>query len=180
MACPEFHQVHRFMSVPGLSAVVIMGVCGSGKSTIGLALAEKCGGVFFDSDDFHPLANIEKMKRGDPLDDADRGPWLARLATLLSESRDQLVFLACSALKARYRAVLNEGQRGVVFVHLHGTPEIIRARLRARPGHFMPESLIDSQFAALETPAEAITIDIDQPVDVIVSAILVDLNLPTS
>lgn len=161
-----------------MSAVVIMGVCGSGKSTIGLALAEKCGGVFLDADDFHPTANIEKMKRGEPLDDADRAPWLARLAALLSESGDKPVFLACSALKARYREILSAGRGDVQFVHLSGTPEIIRARLRARPGHFMPESLIDSQFAALETPADALSVDIDQPVDAIVATIIRELNLP--
>lgn len=163
-----------------MRAVILMGVCGSGKSTIGLALAENCGGVFLDADDFHPPANIEKMKRGEPLDDADRAPWLDRLAELLSDSSDKPVFLACSALKARYRDILSGGHDNVIFVHLHGTPEVIRARLSARVGHFMPESLIDSQFAALETPAEAISIDIDQPVDVIVSTLIRELNLPTS
>lgn len=161
------------------SALVLMGVCGCGKSTIGPALAEKCGGVFLDADDFHPPANIAKMKRGEPLDDADRAPWLARLAVALSESSDQPVFLACSALKARYREILCGGRSDVQFVHLSGTPEIIRARLRARPGHFMPESLIDSQFATLETPEGAVTIDIDQPVDAIVSIIIRELNLST-
>lgn len=156
-----------------------MGVSGSGKSTIGLALAEKCGGVFLDADDFHPLANIEKMKRGEPLDDTDRAPWLDRLATLLAGSSDPPVILACSALKARYREILSAGRGDVQFVHLSGTPEVIRARLRARPGHFMPESLIDSQFAALETPEGAVSIDIDQPVDAIVSTIIRELNLPT-
>jgi carbohydrate kinase (thermoresistant glucokinase family) len=168
------------MKIPRSSAVVIMGVSGSGKSTIGLALAENCGGVFLDADDFHPRANIEKMKRGEPLDDNDRAPWLARLAVVLSESSDQPVFLACSALKARYRDVLSAGRGDVRFVHLCGTPDVIRARLRARAGHFMPESLIDSQFAALETPEGAVSIDIDQPVEAIVSAIIRELNLPTS
>ncbi len=167
------------MKVPRSFAVVIMGVSGSGKSTIGLALAEKCGGVFLDADDFHPPANIGKMKRGEPLDDADRAPWLDRLAVLLAESSDQPVFLACSALKARYREILTAGRGDVQFVHLGGTSEVIRARLRARAGHFMPESLIDSQFAALETPAGAVSIDIDQPVDAIVSTIIRELNLPT-
>lgn len=162
-----------------MSAVVLMGVCGSGKSTIGLALAEKCGGVFLDADDFHPPANIEKMKRGEPLNDDDRAPWLARLASLLSESGDKTVFLACSALKACYREILSAGRDNVHFVHLSGTPEVIRARLRGRPGHFMPESLIDSQFAALETPEGAVSIDIDQPVDAIVAAIISELKLST-
>jgi gluconokinase len=156
-----------------------MGVCGSGKSTVGLALAGKCGGVFLDADDFHPQANIDKMKRGEPLDDADRAPWLATLAGLLSESSGKTVFLACSALKSRYREILSAGRGDVQFVHLRGTPELIRARLRARPGHFMPETLIDSQFAALETPQGALSVDIDQPVAAIVATIIHELNLPT-
>lgn len=157
-----------------------MGVCGSGKSTVGQVLADKCGGVFLDADDFHPQANIDKMKRGEPLDDADRAPWLATLAKLLSESSDKPVFLACSALKARYREVLSAGRGDVCFVHLRGAPELIRSRLRARPGHFMPESLIDRQFAALETPQEALSVDIDQPVETIAAAIIHELKLPTS
>lgn len=161
-----------------MSAVVVMGVSGSGKSTVGLALAEKCGGMFLDADDFHPQANIDKMKRGEPLDDDDRAPWLARLATLLSESSEKPIFLACSALKARYREILRAGRSDVHFVHLSGTPEVIRARLRGRPGHFMPESLIDSQFAALETPPDALAVDIDQPVEAIVFTIILELNLP--
>ncbi len=159
------------------AALVLMGVCGSGKSTIGISLAEKCGGLFHDADDFHPLANIEKMKRGEPLDDADRAPWLELLAVLLSESSESPVFLACSALKARYRDVLASGCPDVRFVHLIGSPEVIRARLRARAGHFMPETLIDSQFAALEVPAGALSVDIDQPVEAIVEAIIHSLKL---
>lgn len=155
-----------------------MGVCGSGKSTIGIALADQCGGVFHDADDFHPVANIEKMQRGEALDDADRAPWLARLASLLADSADAPVFLACSALKSRYREILTNGRGDLQFVHLAGTPEVIRARLRARPGHFMPESLIESQFAALEAPAGALSVDIDQPVEAIVAAIICGLALP--
>lgn len=161
-----------------MSAVVLMGVCGSGKSTIGIALAQQCGGTFLDADDFHPPANIAKMKRGEALDDADRAPWLALLATRLTEATDAPVFLACSALKARYREILRAGRDDVFFVHLNGTPELIRARLRARPGHFMPESLIDSQFAALETPAGALSVEIDQPVETLVATIIRELHLP--
>ncbi len=157
-----------------------MGVCGSGKSTIARALAAACGGVFYDADDFHPPANIEKMKRGEPLDDADRAPWLDCLAKLLAEtaSAEVPVFLACSALKSSYRGILGSGCQGLRLVHLTGTPEIIRARLRARSDHFMPETLIDSQFAALEIPDDAIAIDIDQPVDAMVAAIASALALP--
>jgi gluconokinase len=160
-------------------AVVLMGVCGSGKSTIGLALAAQCGGVFYDADDFHPQENIDKMKRGEPLDDADREPWLLRLAELLSQASvaEAPVFLACSALKARYREILRSGCSGLRFVHLSGTPEVIRARLRARAGHFMPEVLIDSQFAALEETADTLRVDIDSPVAAIVSQICLQLDL---
>ena len=166
------------MSYP--PAVVVMGVCGSGKSTIGRALAESCGGVFHDADDFHPLVNIEKMKRGAPLDDADRAPWLERLATLLTDSAstDSPVFLACSALKASYRDILSSGCDGLKFVHLSGTPEVIRSRLRARSGHFMPETLIDSQFTALEVPTGALAVDIDQSVDAILATIVFWLESP--
>ena len=157
-----------------------MGVCGCGKSTIARALAHACNGVFLDADDFHPPANIEKMMRGEPLDDADRAPWLATLASQISDPKHahQAIFLACSALKASYRDILTAGHTHVHFVHLTGPPELIRARLRARPGHFMPESLIDSQFAALETPAGALSVDIDQPVEAIVATIIRELNLP--
>jgi len=168
------------MISPGNSAaLVLMGVCGSGKSTIGIALARKCGGVFHDADDFHPPANIEKMKRGEPLDDDDRAPWLERLAVLLSEASEAPAFLACSALKARYRDVLASGCPDVRFVHLRESPGLILARLRARAGHFMPESLIDSQFAALEAPEGAFAVDIDQPVEVIVDAIIHHFKLST-
>lgn len=166
------------MSSP--QAVVLMGVCGSGKSTVGLALAAQCEGKFYDADDFHPQANIEKMKRGEPLDDADREPWLRRLAELLGQASvaEAPVFLACSALKARYREVLRSGYPDLRFVHLSGTPEVIRARLQARAGHFMPEVLIDSQFAALEETADTLRVDIDSPVEIIVSQICTTLQLP--
>lgn len=155
-----------------------MGVCGSGKSTIGLALAKRCEGVFHDADDFHPPENIAKMKRGEALDDADREPWLQSLAQLLARStkEDAPVFLACSALKARYRDILRSGCDDLRFVHLSGSPEVIRARLRARSGHFMPEVLIDSQFAALEETDDTLRVDIDSPVDEIVAHITTELG----
>ena len=156
-----------------------MGVCGCGKSTIGQSLAGHCGGVFHDADDFHPDANIAKMKRGEPLDDDDRAPWLAVLAELLATSSGAAapVFLACSALKAGYRDILRSGCADLRFVHLTGTPEVIRARLRGRSDHFMPETLIDSQFAVLETPADALAVDIDQPVEAIVATIIAGLGM---
>lgn len=161
------------------SAVVLMGVCGSGKTTVGIALSERCGGVFYDADDFHPLSNIAKMKRGEPLDDADRAPWLDELTMRLAAASvaHPPVVLACSALKEQYRDILRSGCADLQFVHLSGTPEVIRTRLAARSGHFMPDVLIDSQFAALEAPTNALVVDIDSPVDEVVETILRGLTL---
>jgi gluconokinase len=156
-----------------------MGVCGSGKTTVGIALSERCGGVFYDADDFHPQSNIAKMKRGEPLDDADRAPWLDELALRLAAASVERppVVLACSALKEQYRDILRSGCADLQFVHLCGTPEVIRARLAARTGHFMPEVLIDSQFAALEAPTGALVVDIDSSVEEVVETILSGLAL---
>lgn len=161
------------------SAVVLMGVCGSGKTTVGIALSERCGGVFYDADDFHPQSNISKMKRGEPLDDADRAPWLDELALRLATASVERppVVLACSALKEQYRDILRSGCADLQFVHLCGTPEVIRARLAARTGHFMPDVLIDSQFAALEAPTGALVVDIDSSVEEVVETILSGLAL---
>lgn len=167
------------MSVANHPAIVVMGVSGCGKSTIGQILAERSGGVFYDADDFHPPANIAKMKRGEPLDDLDRAPWLDTLAKLLASSLDAPVILACSALKEHYRDSLKCARKDLKFVHLCGSPELIRTRLRARPGHFMPESLIESQFAALEIPAEASSVEIDQPIEDIVRIIIQKLSIPS-
>jgi gluconokinase len=145
--------------------VVVMGVCGCGKTTVGKALAAALGWRFFDADDFHPPANIEKMAAGIPLTDTDRWPWLDRLAAELGaiERAGGHAVLACSALRQAYRdrlAVAGD----VRFVHLRGDRATIAARVAARPGHYMPATLVDSQFAALELPAEAIDVDITLPV----------------
>jgi gluconokinase len=145
--------------------VVVMGVCGCGKTTVGKALAAALGWRFFDADDFHPPANIEKMAAGIPLTDADRWPWLDRLAAEMGaiERAGGHAVLACSALRQAYRdrlAVAGD----VRFVHLRGDRATIAARVAARPGHYMPATLVDSQFAALELPAEAIDVDITLPV----------------
>jgi gluconokinase len=145
--------------------VVVMGVCGCGKTTVGKALAAALGWRFFDADDFHPPANIEKMAAGIPLTDTDRWPWLDRLAAELgaTERAGGHAVLACSALRQAYRdrlAVAGD----VRFVHLRGDRATIAARVAARPGHYMPATLVDSQFAALELPAEAIDVDITLPV----------------
>jgi gluconokinase len=145
--------------------VVVMGVCGCGKTTVGKALAAALGWRFFDADDFHPPANIEKMAAGIPLTDTDRWPWLDRLAAEMGaiERAGGHAVLACSALRQAYRDRLAVAG-GVRFVHLRGDRATIAARVAARPGHYMPATLVDSQFAALELPAEAIDVDITLPV----------------
>jgi gluconokinase len=132
--------------------LIVMGVSGSGKSTIGGILAGRLGWPLAEGDDFHPPENVAKMAAGHPLDDADRGPWLARIREWMDaqESAGRSGIVTCSALKRRYRDVLRDGE--VTFVYLHGTREQLLARLTARQGHFMPASLLDSQLADLEPP----------------------------
>ncbi|CAN7293609.1 gluconokinase [Rhizobium sp. LjRoot30] len=159
--------------------VVLMGVAGCGKSAVGAALAARLGAAYLDGDDLHPPENIAKMSRGEPLTDDDRLPWLARVAGALAEPRG-ILFLGCSALKRRYRDQIR-AQAGapVVFVHLSGSKALITARMAARSGHFMPKSLIESQFAALEPPMadeEAISVDIDAPIDTLVATIAAKLQ----
>lgn len=145
--------------------VVVMGVSGSGKSTVGRLLAEALDADFHDGDDFHPPENRRKMASGSPLDDTDRWPWLDALGRQIdSHLRDgSRAVLACSALKASYRDRLRRHGPTVRFVHLRGTPELIARRLAGRQGHFMPPELLQSQFDALEEPTDAVAVDIDQP-----------------
>ncbi len=145
-----------------MMVVVLMGVAGSGKSTVGPLLAARLGGDFAEGDTFHPPANVAKMSGGQPLDDDDRRPWLDAMAAAIREWRmkDRPTVLGCSALKAAYRDILSGGSREVRFVHLAGTKQLVAERLAARRGHFMPSSLLDSQFAALEAPADALVLDI--------------------
>jgi len=135
--------------------VVLMGVSGCGKTEVGRLLAARLGCDFLDGDDFHPPANVDKMRAGTPLADADRWPWLDRLAaeitTRLESSRGAVV--ACSALARRYRDRLGVARPGVVLVHLDGERDLLASRLAARQGHFMPPGLLDSQLATLERPA---------------------------
>ena len=135
--------------VPGPLAVV-MGVSGSGKTTVGERLAPLLGVPFADADGFHPQANIDKMSSGVPLDDADRAPWLAAMADWLAAHRGSGAVLVCSALKRRYRDRLRRPDRRLFFLHLDGSRDLIAERLAARKGHFMPAGLLDSQFADLE------------------------------
>lgn len=147
--------------------LVVMGVSGSGKSTVGAALAQRLRVPFADADDFHPQANIDKMSAGIPLDDHDRGPWLDAIGEWLAAHPDGGV-MSCSALKRSYRDRLRHHAHGVEFVHLAGTPEVLARRMAGRPGHFMPASLLRSQLATLEPlqPDErGVTLDIDQGVD---------------
>lgn len=143
-----------------------MGVSGSGKTRIGRALARALGAAFLEGDKFHPAENIAKMRSGQPLTDADRAPWLAALNTALHEhaARGQRAVLACSALKQSYREQLGQGGVPLHFVYLKGTPALIARRVQDRKRHFMPVTLLDSQFDALEEPAEAIIIDAAQSV----------------
>jgi gluconokinase len=148
-------------------AVVVMGVSGCGKTAVGSRLAQRLGARFIDADDLHPPANVEKMRAGIALDDADRAPWLALLNARLREAAaaGEPVVLACSALKQRYRDRLGAGVPALRFVHLAGSRELIAARLAARKHRYMPASLLDSQFAALEPPAGAVVVDVTLPVE---------------
>jgi gluconokinase len=141
--------------------LVLMGVCGCGKNTIGELLRDEMQWPFYDGDDYHPPANVEKMRRGEPLNDEDRYPWLeilAQQATGWLEQGDSL--LASSALKQRYRDIIRAQRPQVRFVYLKGSYELISARLAARQHRYMPATLLDSQFEALEEPQDAWIIDI--------------------
>lgn len=145
--------------------IVVMGVCGCGKSLVGRLLAERLGCRFVEGDEQHPPSNIAKMSAGTPLTDEDRHGWLATLAGFVAEAdrRGEGLVLSCSALKRRYRDQLRGDGRQVAFLHLHGDKALIAERMTARSAHFMPASLIDSQFAALEPPGPdeaALTYDI--------------------
>ena len=159
--------------------VVLMGVSGSGKTTIGTLLAERAGAVFADGDDYHPAANKQKMAAGHPLDDRDRQPWLEILNRLLRDWFEQgkSGILACSALKASYRDTLQAGmpKDAVSFVLLEASKEMIEARLAERKHEFMNPGLLDSQLATLEMPSGAVRVVNDRSPDEIVSQILAQI-----
>lgn len=157
-----------------------MGVSGSGKSTVGAALAQRMGVPFVDADTLHPPANIAKMTAGEPLDDDDRYPWLDQVGEWLAAHRDGGV-ASCSALKRSYRDQLRVHCPGVEFLHLSGSPELIGGRLAARSGHFMPAALLRSQFDALEplgVDESGVTVGIGQDIDAIIDTFVAARRQP--
>ncbi|MEM7716275.1 MAG: gluconokinase [Cyanobacteria bacterium P01_A01_bin.68] len=157
--------------------ILVMGVSGSGKTTIGEKLAESLGYKFADADDFHPQENIEKMRNGIALSDKDRLPWLQKMQDVIKQHllENTNIVITCSALKASYRQMLLIDHESVKLVYLKGSFELIHKRLKERLNHFMSEKLLKSQFEILEEPLEAIEVDISQPLEVIVQEILEEL-----
>ncbi|MGD1912739.1 MAG: gluconokinase [Rivularia sp. (in: cyanobacteria)] len=158
--------------------ILVMGVSGSGKTTIGTKLAESLGWQFRDADDFHPPENIEKMRQGIPLDDADRLPWLQKMQNLIKQclSENTNLVLPCSALKESYRQMLLINKEFIQLVYLKGSFELIEKRLKERRNHFMTEKLLKSQFENLEEPDNAITVDISESLETIVQEIQANLR----
>jgi gluconokinase len=158
-------------------AIIVMGVSGSGKSTIGERLADRLGWTYEDGDSYHPPGNVAKMHAGHPLTDDDRWPWLKAIADAIDRetAAGQRMVIACSALKRAYRDVIVHGRDDVRIVYLKGSRELIARRLKARKGHFMPPDLLDSQFATLQEPTAnegAIVVDIDASIEAIVDDIM--------
>ena len=142
--------------------VIVMGVCGCGKTTVGEKLAAELGWPFRDADEFHPPANVAKMSKSIPLTDEDRWPWLAAIRAYMEETQAKggSAVVTCSALKEIYREKLLQHEPWVKFVHVHGDPKVIRERMQARKDHFMPTTLLDSQLSILELPRHAVTVDV--------------------
>jgi gluconokinase len=158
--------------------IIFMGVTGAGKTTVGKRFAETTGATFFDADDYHSASSVAKLRAGEPLTDADRGPWLDRLAGLIQQIAisEHDAVLACSALKASYRtrlrAAANQAGAQIVFVHLQISPEAASARLHGRKNHFMSPNLVESQFATLEIPDDAIAVDAELDPDILVEQVV--------
>lgn len=158
--------------------IVIMGIAGSGKTTVGELLAEKLHWPFYDADDFHPKSNIDKMRKGFPLKDDDRWPWLQILKNNMAEwNRAGNAILACSALKEAYREILNEKVNDVKWVLLNGSRQIVEERITKRAGHFMKAGLIDSQLQILEIPEYALILDVNQSPEELTGSIIEKFNL---
>ncbi|OYO24991.1 gluconate kinase [Enemella dayhoffiae] len=168
---------------PPARIAVVMGVSGCGKTTIGHELAERLGVPFADADTFHPPANITKMSAGHSLTDEDRRPWLARIGAWLAEHHEVGAVATCSALKRDYRDLIRAAAPGVPFLHLAGPMEVAYARVAARPNHFMPASLMRSQYDTLQPLAAdetGLTLDFNRSADEIVTAIVDFLTTSTS
>jgi len=162
--------------------ILVMGVAGSGKTTIGQLLARQLHWSFDDADDFHPPANIAKMSAGQPLNDDDRAPWLAALRAHIESclARDENAVLACSALKESYRRTLVVDPARVHIVYLHGSRDLLLSRISGRQGHYMKPAMLDSQLATLEPPADALSLDVTPPPEVLVEKIRAALNLSSA
>ena len=162
-------------SAPAHPLVVVMGVSGSGKSTVARLLADRLGVEFAEGDDFHPGSNVAKMSAGHPLEEADRVEWLRRLGAWLAEHESDGGVLSASALRRSYRDLLRASAPAVVFLHLHGSPNLLAERMRRRSGHFMPVDLLDSQLATLEPLADdeaGLTVDAAEPVEEVIHRFL--------
>lgn len=173
-------MMERAVEPPAPAIVVMMGVAGSGKTTVGRALARRLGWGFQEGDALHPPENVAKMRAGNPLDDQDRAPWLAAVAACIDRWRRgaRSGVITCSALKRQYRDVVIGDRRDVRLVYLRGSRELLAGRLAGRRGHFMPARLLDSQLATLEPPApdeHAIDVSVDAPVESIVERIVTAL-----
>jgi gluconokinase len=167
---------------PAPCALIVMGVSGSGKSTIGETLAKRLGWAYEDGDKFHPPGNVAKMSAGQPLTDDDRWPWLQAIADEIDRlcAAGERVVIACSALRKVYRDILVHGRDDIRIVYLDGTHQLIGDRLGARKGHFMPPGLLESQFKTLEPPTDdehPITVSIDASVDAIIDDVVRQLHL---
>lgn len=167
--------------MPGMEILLVMGVSGSGKTTVGAMLAGRLGWTYAEADDFHPPANVAKMHQGIPLTDEDREPWLAAIAAWMDEriAAGQSAVVTCSALKRAYRDLLRDGRPQVRLVYLHGTKDLIGRRMAARHGHFFPAKLLESQFADLEEPRpdeHPVVVSVDAPAAEIVDAIVQRLS----
>jgi gluconokinase len=161
--------------MPQPPLIVVMGVSGSGKSTIGRLLAEQLEVPFIDADDLHPITNVDKMAAGQPLDDDDRWPWLAAVGEAIAGASRTGVVVACSALKRSYRDAIRAEAPAVTFVYLHGERELLASRLGKRENHFMPATLLDSQLETLQVPGDdegGVTVGVDGSPEEIVAAIL--------
>jgi gluconokinase len=170
----------NYKSMSKAKAIILMGVSGCGKTSVGQRLSQKYGWHFFDGDDYQPQENIAKMAAGIPLEDDDRFPWLETLNNLISEhlEKEQTLLLASSALKQKYRDQLAKGNPQIVFVYLKGDFDLIFKRMKARAGHYMKAQMLRSQFEALEEPTNALTVEISQSLDDIVNEISALLDKP--